>query len=146
MPPRSAPCYRLLWVGRRAQDPLYAAAAGYAERLGQYVHFQLVQVRASQALLGSLVAGRRAVALDVGGVARSSLQLAHHLGDWIARGQRQVDFVVGGAEGLPAPVRARADELWSLSPMTLPHRLAQVLLTEQLYRAHCILGGSGYHK
>ncbi len=146
MPPRSAPSYRLLWIGRRAQDPLCAAAAEYGARLSIYVQLEVKQLRATAALLPALDRRRRTIVLDVAGRARSSTELAAHLAHWRDVGWRQADFVVGGAEGLPATVRAQAQELWSLGPMTLPHRLAQVVLTEQLYRAHSILAGAPYHK
>jgi len=53
-------------------------------------------------------------------------------------------FVVGGADGLPAGWRERAGLLLSLSPMTLPHELARVMLAEQIYRAFTSLRGHPY--
>jgi 23S rRNA (pseudouridine1915-N3)-methyltransferase len=43
-------------------------------------------------------------------------------------------------------VRARAQESWSLSRLTLPHALARVVLIEQLYRAVSLLDGHPYHR
>ena len=59
---------------------------------------------------------------------------------------RPLCFLVGGAEGLDAPVLARADHVLSLGPMTWPHLLVRPLLAEQLYRAQCILAGHPYHR
>jgi 23S rRNA (pseudouridine1915-N3)-methyltransferase len=58
---------------------------------------------------------------------------------------RPAIFVVGGAYGLTGAVKARADKLLSLSPMTFTHEMARYLLSEQLYRADAIHRGSGYH-
>ncbi len=57
---------------------------------------------------------------------------------------RDLVFVIGGAEGLPEAWRTRADRLLSLSPMTLPHELARVMLAEQIYRAATALRGHPY--
>ena len=55
------------------------------------------------------------------------------------RDGRDVVFVIGGADGLPAEWKARADLLLGLSPMTMPHELARVVLAEQIYRAFTAL-------
>ena len=53
-------------------------------------------------------------------------------------------FVLGGADGLPEPWRSRADLLLAISPMTMPHELARVVLAEQIYRALTALRGHPY--
>jgi 23S rRNA (pseudouridine1915-N3)-methyltransferase len=62
----------------------------------------------------------------------------------MTQGKGRIAFVIGGAEGLPQAIRARAHEKLSLSTMTLPHRLARLFLAEQLYRAVTILRGEPY--
>jgi len=62
------------------------------------------------------------------------------------QGAQDLAFLIGGADGLAAAVLERADFTWSLSRLTLPHALARVLLTEQLYRAHSILSNHPYHR
>jgi len=64
---------------------------------------------------------------------------AHKPGDAV------VDFVIGGAGGVSNEVRAAAEDVWSLSKLTLPHQLARVLFLEQSYRAWMILRGHPYH-
>ena len=61
-------------------------------------------------------------------------------------GQRAVTFLIGGSDGLPKAAVARAHRRLSLSAMTLPHRLARVLLCEQLYRALSIIKGEPYSR
>jgi len=56
-----------------------------------------------------------------------------------------MDFVIGGSNGVSNEVRSAAEDVWSLSNLTLPHQLARVLFLEQSYRALMILRGHPYH-
>lgn len=85
------------------------------------------------------------VALDVQGHLLDSPAFAHKLQAWLDEGRPPV-FVIGGAFGLSRDVLQRADWTWSLSPLTLPHDLALVVVAEQLYRAYTIASGHPYHK
>ena len=58
---------------------------------------------------------------------------------------RKIVFVIGGPFGLAPEVKARADLLWSLSPLTFTHEMARFLLCEQLYRALNFNAGGSYH-
>ncbi len=84
------------------------------------------------------------VALDVAGSARTSQAFARWLDARTSQGKGHLVFLVGGADGLPPAVLAQAHERLSLSSMTLPHRLARLILAEQLYRAVTILRGEPY--
>lgn len=85
------------------------------------------------------------LALEVGGSAWSTEQLAGQLGDWMASG-RDLALLVGGPEGLAPSCLERADRRWSLSTLTLPHPLVRVLVAEQLYRAWSVLRNHPYHR
>jgi len=85
------------------------------------------------------------VALDAGGTAWSSEDLARQLDRWRVSA-RPLAFVIGGSTGLDPAVLERADRRWSLGPLTLPHGLARVIVCEQLYRGFSILEGKPYHK
>jgi 23S rRNA (pseudouridine1915-N3)-methyltransferase len=84
------------------------------------------------------------VALDPNGEELTSTQFAERLNRWLQLGKPEIDFVIGGADGIPRAVLDRADAKVSLSRLTLPHRLARVLLFEQLYRAFAILQNEPY--
>jgi 23S rRNA (pseudouridine1915-N3)-methyltransferase len=58
---------------------------------------------------------------------------------------RQIMMIIGGAYGVDDSVHARADIVWSLSPLVFPHQLVRLLLAEQLYRAQEIAAGHPYH-
>jgi 23S rRNA (pseudouridine1915-N3)-methyltransferase len=94
-----------------------------------------------------LAAGQRSqvVALQVGGTAFSTERLAAWLQQRAAQGV-DLDFCIGGPDGLAAEVDARADLRWSLSSLTLPHGLARVIVAEALYRAVSLIKGHPYHR
>jgi 23S rRNA (pseudouridine1915-N3)-methyltransferase len=96
-------------------------------------------------MLAAINEKQRVIALDVGGRGWSTEQLAGELGGWMQDG-RDVSLLVGGPDGLAADCLARADQRWSLSPLTLPHPLVRVVLAEQLYRAWTLMSGHPYHR
>lgn len=70
--------------------------------------------------------------------------LAEFIADFMAGGKKNLCFVIGGAWGLHQSVYDRADLTMSLSSMTLPHELARLVLSEQVYRAFTIIRGEPY--
>jgi 23S rRNA (pseudouridine1915-N3)-methyltransferase len=87
-----------------------------------------------------------AVLLDEGGRQMSSEAFARWLGGRRDEGAQQIVFAVGPADGWTEAARARAQFLLSLGPMTLAHRLARLVIAEQIYRALTILSGHPYHR
>ncbi|MCJ7592086.1 MAG: 23S rRNA (pseudouridine(1915)-N(3))-methyltransferase RlmH [Woeseiaceae bacterium] len=96
-------------------------------------------------ILAKLVATEQVVLLDERGKPLSSQELADKLSEWQTDG-RDLCFVIGGPDGVSDAVRQRADSLWSLSKLTLPHGMARALLSEQLYRAWSLQNGHPYHR
>lgn len=85
------------------------------------------------------------IALDERGKDLTSVALSQHLLGWQQNG-RDVVFVIGGADGLDAEFKAKADALIRISSLTLPHGMVRVLLAEQLYRAWSITQNHPYHR
>jgi len=145
----------LIAVGRLRDGPEAALLARYNARLRP--KFAITEIpeargapaevkrREGAALLAALPATAFVVTLDAGGEAPDSEELAHLLERWLAAG-RPVCFVIGGAEGLDAPVIARADYVLSLGRLTWPHFLARAMLAEQVFRARSIAAGHPYHR
>ncbi|MGB1882624.1 MAG: 23S rRNA (pseudouridine(1915)-N(3))-methyltransferase RlmH [Gammaproteobacteria bacterium] len=85
------------------------------------------------------------LALDEAGIQMNSRKFAATL-DRLRQDYDQITVVIGGADGLDQTLRDSAFAAWSLSAMTLPHLLVQVVLAEQLYRAWTIINGHPYHR
>jgi 23S rRNA (pseudouridine1915-N3)-methyltransferase len=147
----------VLSVGKDRSGLFAPGVAEYVKRLGHVAKVQLVELPESRAqgpkaredegraIVSRLSPREVLVALDERGKALTSEQLAAWLGRALAQGQ-DLSFAIGGDEGLSDEVRARAGLVLSLSAMTLPHRLARLVLVEQLYRAFTIVRGEPYHR
>lgn len=89
--------------------------------------------------------GGLVVALDEHGALWSTQELAQHLQQW-QNSWPQVNFLVGGADGLSQECLQRAEVRWSLSKLTFPHHLVRVIVAEQIYRAWSLLHHHPYHR
>jgi 23S rRNA (pseudouridine1915-N3)-methyltransferase len=85
-------------------------------------------------------------ALDERGREMTSPDFAILLAKWRDQGQSDVAFLIGGADGLDADLRAKSDATLSFGKMVWPHMLVRVMLSEQLYRAASILANQPYHR
>jgi len=85
------------------------------------------------------------VALEITGKAMNTEQLSVWLADRLRAG-RALALLIGGPDGLSPQCRERADQTWSLSPLTLPHALVRVVVAEQIYRAMSLMAGHPYHR
>ena len=102
---------------------------------------------AEAALLAkALPEGATLVVLDERGNLLTSPRFSTKLAGWRDQGQRDLAFMIGGADGLDASLLARADFKLSFGKMVWPHMLARVMLAEQIYRAASILSGAPYHR
>ncbi len=107
----------------------------------------LVRARAEEGkrMLAAIDPGTYVVALEVGGKAHTTEALARWLAARLQDG-RDLAFLIGGPDGLDPACTQRAEATWSLSPLTLPHGLARVVLAEAVYRAFSVLKGHPYHR
>ena len=131
-------------VGKIKERDLRAVADEYVGRIRRYVRFEEIEVASDAALERALPNGVTVVVLDPNGDALTSTAFAKKVENWGRRGKGDVAFVLGGAEGIPEKLVRSADARLSLSSLTLPHRLARVVLFEQLYRAFTILRAEPY--
>jgi 23S rRNA (pseudouridine1915-N3)-methyltransferase len=137
---------RLLIVaeGKLRDRGLREVADDYLRRIRRHTRCEELEIRNAEGFRRAVAAEATVVALDVGGRSVTSRHFSELLVTWGSRGHGSIVFMVGGAEGLPSDVLRQAHERLSLSSMTLPHRLARVLLFEQLYRALSIQRGEPY--
>ncbi len=133
-------------VGKMRDRRLDEVCAEYIERAGRHVRVEVNEVDTDAALLRNLPAGTEIIALEPGGHSWNTKAFGDYIGERMLRGTKAVAFLIGGADGLSAATVARAQLRLSLSPLTLPHRLARVVLCEQIYRVLSALRGEPYNR
>jgi 23S rRNA (pseudouridine1915-N3)-methyltransferase len=151
----------LLAVGTRMPKWVDDGFMEYSKRLPAHLRLELKEVgpvvrsasrdsaravvEEGERLLKGIAADDYVVVLDEAGDAWSSKELAGRLEGW-QQNHPRVALLIGGADGLSAACKERAQACWSLSAATLPHGLVRVFVAEQLYRAWSITQGHPYHR
>lgn len=151
----------IIAVGKRMPQWVDEAYREYARRMPRHCSLNLVEITAGhrgknadlerinrdegERLLAAIPGSARVIALERRGKNKSTEDLAMALDRWLQDGQ-DVALLIGGPEGLSKDCLTRADEIWSLSGLTLAHPVVRVVLAEQLYRAWSIHAGLPYHR
>lgn len=153
-----------VWIGKTKDRPCAALIADYLARIARFAHCEVSELKEPSAshsgsdaehrvvaqegekILAAIARDDYVVLLDEKGRQFSSPALAEFIGARQQAGSKRVAFIIGGFAGVSDLVRQRANLVWSLSQLTLPHEIARVVLTEQIYRAYTLLAGLPYHK
>jgi len=152
---------RLICAGQRMPDWVSEGFDTYRKRFPREMPLELMEIPLSQRgrnpdipraiaregeqMLSQVRPQDHVIALEVNGSNWSTEKLAQQLENWQMQGQ-DVAFLVGGPDGLSDACRQRAQQQWSLSPLTLPHPLVRILIAEQLYRAWTVVTNHPYHR
>lgn len=153
-------------IGKLSSQFYAAGVAEYAKRLAPLCKFEMIELpeetldektagaaaitaaleKEAGRILAAIPKGTRIVALCVEGKPLTSESFADVLQEAALSGIGSMAFVIGSSHGLSETVKQKAMLRLSISAMTLPHQLARLVLTEQIYRAFMIRAGSKYHK
>jgi 23S rRNA (pseudouridine1915-N3)-methyltransferase len=152
---------RLIAAGTRLPDWVNAGFLEYQKRLRAPLVLELEEIsvatrragenpqravaREGADMLAALGPKDHVVALEVSAPQRSTEAVSTWLAERL-RAAKPLALLIGGPDGLAPQCIERADESWSLSPLTLPHALVRIVVAEQLYRAMSLLAGHPYHR
>jgi 23S rRNA (pseudouridine1915-N3)-methyltransferase len=151
---------RIVSVGHKMPAWVEAACSEYIKRMPRELNVEIVEIKPEKRAAGNNAENIQAIeakrileaagkdfiiACDERGLELTTTSLAEKLKSWQVSA-RDVSLIIGGADGLHNSVKQRADFLWGLSKLTLPHAFVRVLLCEQLYRAHSINQNHPYHR
>lgn len=148
--------YRIIAIGKLRRGFLQAGCAHFLERLLPYAKTEVLEFKEGRGSLQQIVESEgdallkassgHLIALDERGKTHTSASWAARVSELENRSVSEVSFLIGGANGHGDALKARANERWSLSNLTLPHELARLVLLEQLYRTETIRAGHPYHR
>ena len=152
-------------IGRIKDGPERELAERYrkrAEQTGRRIGFrdtEVVEIRESRAqevgkrmveesiALANIIPDEAVVLiLDERGESLDSVEVTNRLKRWRDAGRPAAVFVIGGADGLGANLRDRADLRLAFGAATWPHQLVRIMLLEQIYRSATLLAGHPYHR
>lgn len=152
---------RILTISHKAPAWLQEGFLEYAKRLPATCALELVEIaaekrgnsadiakiteREGEKLLAHIKPNDLVIALDVKGKMWSTEQLAENMKAWLQEG-RNIDLLIGGADGLSKACLQKASIHWSLSALTFPHLFVRLMIAEQVYRAYTILQQHPYHR
>ncbi len=149
----------LLWVGKTKNRQLLSLLQEYERRIRRFCELRLIEIkseeqgnalrvvaREGERLLAKIRTDDFLIALDRRGRDLSSEDFGKLIAEKRNHSLKNLVFLVGGPFGLSEPIRARADQLLSLSRMTLNHEITRLVLLEQVYRAFTLMHGIPYHK
>ena len=156
---------RIVCAGKLKEKSYLDLSAEYIKRLSRFATVEVNEVpdekipdnageaeeahvkeKEGSRLLSHISSQDYVIALTLDGKSYTSESFASHLDQLLLSGKSRLTFVIGGSLGLSPEVISRADEKLSLSAMTFPHRLARIILLEQVYRAFKIRSNETYHK
>lgn len=151
----------LIAVGKKMPAWIESGFKEYTKRLPKNINFKLIEItpatrsknnnadtykQKEQEKIEAILSPKSIIiALDEQGKSISSQQLAKQLQIWNDDNQH-INLIIGGADGLSDSLKKKANQLWSLSAMTLPHGLVRVMVAEQIYRAWSITQNHPYHR
>jgi 23S rRNA (pseudouridine1915-N3)-methyltransferase len=144
--------FRIIAIGKPALDWAREGVADYLRRLQRYTKVELQYLKEGTAAQNSerllkASEGCLRVVMDERGRQQTTEAARQCVDRWERDGAvKRVAFLIGGADGHTDALRREAGDLWALSPLTLQHELALVVLLEQLYRVHTIKRGEPYHR
>lgn len=136
----------ILMIGKIADKPYQKLIDLYLERCSRRLPVEIINCRNEEEMIKRLAGKEMIVALDEHARCHDTDGFNHWLGGKINSGLNRLTICLGAAAGLPEGVRSRANEFISLSPMTLNHQLALLVLAEQMYRVISMMFGEPYHK
>jgi 23S rRNA (pseudouridine1915-N3)-methyltransferase len=136
----------VLAVGKMRDKHMAAVCDEYLTRARRHLPIEVIEVDDDAALARRIPAAAEVVALEPDGESWDTAAFTAFLEKRMLHGTRAVAFLIGGADGLPPALAAGAALRLSLSALTLPHRLARVILCEQLYRALSVIRDEPYSR
>ena len=152
---------KIITVGTKMPEWVQIGCSEYLKRIPKELNVHLIEIPMAQrtktteisraiakegeAMLKAIETNDKVIALDLNGKYWKTEELAKNIQDWRQSGNN-FSLLIGGPDGIAQSCMKRADKLWSLSPLTLPHTFVRILLTEQIYRASTINAGHPYHR
>ncbi len=155
----------IIAVGKIKERFYKEAILEYSKRLSKYCTYEIIEVldekepvnkstalielckeKEANRILKCIQPASHLITLEILGAELNSMELSSVINDLAIRGVSNIQFVIGGSNGLHDSIIKKADMHLSFSKLTFPHQLMRVILSEQIYRSFRIINKEPYHK
>lgn len=156
---------QLIALGKLKEKYMKDFAAEYEKRLSGYCKLTVTELepvklsdnpseqeiknalnKETQMIKAKIPKNSYVFSMCIEGKQMSSQELSKKLEDIALTGKNNITFIIGSSFGLSDEIKQMSDYKFSMSKMTFPHKLARIMLTEQIYRAMSITNNGKYHK
>ena len=148
---------KIICIGKIKEQYLKDAINEYLKRISKYTKLEIIELPdynydikktieiECDNILKNIKETDYNILLDIEGNSYNSIEFAKNL-DKIRNNNSNINFIIGGSNGVNDNIRNIVDERISFSKLTFPHQLFRVILLEQIYRSFKILNNEEYHK
>jgi 23S rRNA (pseudouridine1915-N3)-methyltransferase len=150
---------KIISIGSQPQKEINQLIESYTQKISAYSKVELINLQLklkdknikikkeleSQNILSKIDSNAFIVSLDEKGQTFSSVELSQQV-EKIMLNHSNINFIIGGADGLDQGILEKSNLVMSLSHLTLPHQLVKVFLIEQIYRSYSIINNLPYHR
>jgi len=142
---------RIIVVGKIKEKYLSEAVEDYSKRINKYHKLEIIEIpddnteSEGKKILPKIIKNGYNIALDINGVKTNSKDFSSLI-DKTLMHHANINFIIGGSDGLSKEVIEAADLKISFSDLTFPHGLFRLILLEQIYRSFKIINNESYHK
>lgn len=136
---------KVIAIGKLKKEYFQSASEDFVSRIKHYIALEIIECKEDK-IEKYLLPGNFNVILDRMGTQMSSIEFANFISEFLAKGSRDLAFLVGDADGFTKEFIEKGNFSLSLSKMTLPHEMSRIILLEQIYRAFTIIQNEKYHK
>ena len=150
---------KIISIGSQPQKEINQLIESYTQKISAYSKVEWINLQLklkdknikikkeleSQNILSKIDSNAFVISLDEKGQTFSSVEMSHQL-EKIMLNHSNINFIIGGADGLDQTVLDKSNLVMSLSNLTLPHQLVKVFLIEQIYRSYSIINNLPYHR
>ena len=148
---------KIICIGKIKEAYLKEAISEYTKRLSKYTKLEIIELPDASfdikktleverdLILKTLKENDYNILLAIDAKELNSLDFAHNL-DKLRQNNSNINFIIGGSNGVHEDIKRMVNERISFSKLTFPHQLFRVILLEQIYRSFKILNNEEYHK
>ena len=150
---------KIISIGSQPQKEINQLIDSYTQKISAYSKVEWINLQLklkdknikikkeleSQNILSKIDSNAFIVSLDEKGQTFSSVELSQQV-EKIMLNHSNINFIIGGADGLDQGILEKSNLVMSLSHLTLPHQLVKVFLIEQIYRSYSIINNLPYHR